>query len=77
MRMRLRSGDLRRFQPRVFANSPSRAQVSARSALRGPPVPKLVEYATQQQTDLILLASHGRTGIEHLMIGSVAEKLAR
>ena len=43
----------------------------------GPPVPKLVEYATQQQIDLILLATHGRTGIEHLMIGSVAEKLPR
>ena len=43
----------------------------------GPPVPKLVEYATQQQIDLILLATHGRTGIEHLMIGSVAEKLVR
>jgi nucleotide-binding universal stress UspA family protein len=43
----------------------------------GPPVPKLVEYATQHQIDLILLATHGRTGIEHLMIGSVAEKLAR
>ena len=25
----------------------------------GPPVPKLVEYATQQQIDLILLATHG------------------
>jgi nucleotide-binding universal stress UspA family protein len=43
----------------------------------GPPVPKLVEYAKQRQIDLILLATHGRTGIEHLMIGSVAEKLAR
>ena len=43
----------------------------------GPPVPKLVEYAAQQQIDLILLATHGRTGIEHLMIGSVAEKLVR
>ncbi len=43
----------------------------------GPPVSKLVEYAKQQQIDLILLATHGRTGIEHLMIGSVAEKLVR
>lgn len=49
----------------------------ATQAMVGPPVPKLVEYATQQQIDLILLATHGRTGIEHLMIGSVAEKLAR
>ena len=52
------------------------AQVLTRVMI-GPPVPKLVEYATQQQIDLILLATHGRTGIEHLMIGSVAEKLAR
>lgn len=43
----------------------------------GPPVPKLVEYAKEQQIDLILLATHGRTGIEHLMIGSVTEKLVR
>ena len=43
----------------------------------GPPVPKLVEYAKQQQIDLILLATHGRTAIEHLMIGSVTEKLVR
>ena len=43
----------------------------------GPPVPKLVEYANEQQIDLILLATHGWTGIEHLMIGSVAEKLVR
>ena len=45
--------------------------------LVGPPVPKLLEYAKEQQIDLILLATHGRTGIEHLMIGSVAEKLVR
>ena len=43
----------------------------------GPPVPKLIEYAKEQQIDLILLSTHGRTGIEHLMIGSVAEKLVR
>src|SRR5215470_6159950 len=43
----------------------------------GPPVLELVEYAKQQQIDLILLATHGRTGIEHLLIGSVAEKLVR
>jgi universal stress protein A len=43
----------------------------------GLPFPKLVEYAKQQRIDLILLATHGRTGIEHPMIGSVAEKLVR
>ena len=43
----------------------------------GPPVPRLVEYARANQIDLIVLSTHGRTGPQHIMIGSVAEKLAR
>jgi nucleotide-binding universal stress UspA family protein len=43
----------------------------------GPPVQKLVDYAKQQDIDLILVATHGYTGAEHLLIGSVTEKLAR
>ena len=65
--------ELARIRKDDYGNS---AQVVTQ-VLVGPPVPKLVEYAKQQQIDLILLATHGRTGIEHLMIGSVAEKLAR
>ncbi|HEY6419416.1 MAG TPA: universal stress protein [Candidatus Binataceae bacterium] len=47
------------------------------AALKGPPVDKLVEYAVQQDIDLIVLATHGRTGAQHIFIGSVAERLAR
>jgi nucleotide-binding universal stress UspA family protein len=47
------------------------------AALTGPPVATLIEYARDQKIDLIALATHGRTGAEHLLIGSVAEKLAR
>jgi universal stress protein A len=43
----------------------------------GHPVPKLVDYAKRNEIDLIMLATHGRTGAEHLVIGSVAEKLVR
>jgi nucleotide-binding universal stress UspA family protein len=43
----------------------------------GPPVAKLVDYAKEHQIDLIVLSTHGRTGPQHIMIGSVAEKLAR
>lgn len=46
-------------------------------AVVGPPVQKLVEYATQNQIDLILMSTHGRTGSEHMLIGSVTEKLTR
>jgi len=47
------------------------------AVLVGPPVPKLIEYAKEQAMNLIVLATHGRTGAEHLLIGSVAEKLVR
>lgn len=43
----------------------------------GHPVQKLVDYAKRNEIDLIMLATHGRTGAEHLVIGSVAEKLVR
>jgi nucleotide-binding universal stress UspA family protein len=43
----------------------------------GPPVQKLVEYAKQNEIDLILISTHGRSGGELLLIGSVAEKLVR
>jgi len=43
----------------------------------GHPVQKLLDYAKRSEIDLIMLATHGRTGAEHLVIGSVAEKLVR
>jgi nucleotide-binding universal stress UspA family protein len=43
----------------------------------GPPVEKLIEYAKEQAIDLIMLATHGRTGGEHILIGSVTEKIVR
>jgi len=43
----------------------------------GHPVQKLVDYAKQNEIDLIMLATHGRSGVEHFVSGSVTEKLAR
>ena len=43
----------------------------------GPPVQVLVDYAKEQAIDLIVVATHGRTGGEHMLIGSVTEKLVR
>jgi len=34
-------------------------------------------YAEQQKIDLIIIATHGRTGLAHLLMGSVAEKVVR
>jgi len=36
----------------------------------------IVEYAQQHHSDLIVMGTHGRTGIERLLLGSVAEGVA-
>jgi universal stress protein A len=37
----------------------------------------IVSVAEKLKTDLIVMATHGRTGLSHLFIGSVAEKVVR
>lgn len=44
---------------------------------QGPPARRILEYATADRSDLIVLGTHGRTGFEHLLLGSVAEKVLR
>ena len=43
----------------------------------GPVVQKIDEYAKRNEIDLIMLATHGRTGPGHIIIGSVAERVVR
>jgi nucleotide-binding universal stress UspA family protein len=43
----------------------------------GDPFARLMEIAAQRKVDLIVTATHGRTGLEHLVMGSVAEKIIR
>ena len=37
----------------------------------------ICEYAGEVGADLIVLSTHGRTGLSHLLIGSVAERVVR
>ncbi len=43
----------------------------------GKPYMEIVKAATEFDVDLIVIASHGRSGISHLLLGSVAEKVVR
>jgi nucleotide-binding universal stress UspA family protein len=43
----------------------------------GLPYQKILQTATSEQVDLIVMATHGRTGLGHLVIGSVAERVVR
>jgi nucleotide-binding universal stress UspA family protein len=37
----------------------------------------IVQYAGEQKFDLIVMGTHGRTGLAHLLMGSVAEHVVR
>ena len=47
-------------------------------ALRvGPPAEEIVHYAEICDIDLIIMGTHGRSGIAHALMGSVAEQVVR
>lgn len=45
--------------------------------LHGSPFEGIVSAAHDQGVDLIVMGSHGRTGLPHLLLGSVAERVVR
>jgi len=45
--------------------------------LAGRPFVEIVRYARQQAIDLIVIATHGRTGLTHVLMGSVVERVVR
>jgi nucleotide-binding universal stress UspA family protein len=38
---------------------------------------KIVEYAADHDVDVIVMGTHGRSGLAHLLMGSVAERVVR
>ena len=45
--------------------------------VQGNPAPTIAEYAARYDQDLIMMPTHGRTGLSRYLIGSVAEKVVR
>jgi nucleotide-binding universal stress UspA family protein len=45
--------------------------------LQGDPATEIVRHAAETNMDLIVMGTHGRTGLERLLVGSVAEKVMR
>lgn len=44
---------------------------------RGTPHSQILEYADEHDIDLIVLGTHGRTGLDRYLLGSVTEKVVR
>jgi nucleotide-binding universal stress UspA family protein len=38
---------------------------------------EIIEYAREKEIDLIVIGTHGRSGLMHILMGSVAERIVR
>jgi len=43
----------------------------------GKPFIEIIETAAETDSDLIIISTHGHTGVEHLLFGSTSEKVVR
>lgn len=63
---------------RLFSLKPVGVEVDADYVLAsGVPATELLQLAEQHHADLIVVGSHGRTGLARLLMGSVAEQVVR
>lgn len=52
--------------------------IRCRAVMRdGPPTQELLDCATEESADLIVVATHGYTGLKHMLLGSTAEQIVR
>jgi nucleotide-binding universal stress UspA family protein len=45
--------------------------------VQGIPFAEIISTAREKDIDMIVIGSHGRTGLKHMMLGSVSEKVVR
>ena len=45
--------------------------------IQGKPFIEIIRVAKEQSVDLIIMSTHGRSALEHILLGSVTEKVVR
>ena len=73
--------ELRKQSQEQLAKQPgpewaSKVQVY-RTTRVGAPIDEITKYAKEHHIDLIVQGTHGRRGIKHMLLGSVAENIVR
>jgi len=66
------------WREQLFQTRPANHAISVSHVfLEGDPAAEIVRHATAAGTDLIVLGTHGRTGADRLLMGSVAGRVMR
>ena len=65
-------------QQKLNATLPTDPAVShSHKLLHGTPAKEIVKYAEEEGVDLLVIGSHGRTGLMRMLLGSAAEGVVR
>jgi nucleotide-binding universal stress UspA family protein len=72
------TADRRYWQNQLEQIRPVDPRITVRHVLlQGDPAEEIVRYGRDAAVDLIVMGTHGRTGLERLLMGSVAERVLR
>lgn len=69
--------DLLQRLDEVIASADPRPISTVRAVRFGSPFVEIVRYARSHDIDLIVMGTHGRGAIAHILLGSVAERVVR
>jgi nucleotide-binding universal stress UspA family protein len=72
--MKVAADDMSAFVKKHMSND---SNAFSSEILVGRPFLEIITYAKENEIDMIVIATHGRSGLEHLLMGSTAEKVVR
>lgn len=68
---------VRDAETRLRQSVPAGASNMTTEVRTGPAAKQILEAARERGSDLIVMGTHGRTGLGHLLLGSIAERVVR
>jgi nucleotide-binding universal stress UspA family protein len=69
--------DAEKSLSQLLEGKPAAVKSIVRNVRNGHPFLEILKYAKDAEIDMIIIGTHGRTGLAHVLLGSVAEKVVR
>ena len=70
-------GSLREALETFVRETPGRDVATSLHVVDGRAVPAILEFVQENEVGLVVIATHGLTGLAHVLLGSVSEKVVR